>query len=174
MRAGNRIRGQPEGCALIAVIYEAVRFASSTSCRFASIQSCAESPCSESWSRRSAIKYARIRISSSDGSGTAAPRDAFAGTGGLLAGADFFFSGVFFFRDAAGAASRLAFASTIPSVARATGSMPAGSVSFPDSILDFLATYFGLRLSAQFTDDDGCCKRILQTGCVKSETSSTL
>lgn len=154
MPAGNRIRRQPEGHALIAVIYDALPLASSTSWRFASIQSWAESPCRESWSRRSAIKYARIRISSSDGS-VVASRDAFARPGGLLAEAGFFFEAVFFFRGAAGAVFRLGFGSTIPSVARAVGSRPAGSVSFPDSVLDFLATCCSLQLSAQSTDETG-------------------
>lgn len=163
MSAGNRIRRQPEGHALITVTYGTVSLASSTSCRFASIQSWAESPCRESWSRRSAMKYARIRISSSDGS-AATSRGAFARPGGLFAEAGFFFGALFFFRGGAGALFRLGFDSTIPSVARAAGSRPAGSVSFPDSTLDFLATCCSLRLSAQSTDETGVasgfCKRV--------------
>ena len=101
------------------------------------------------------MKYARIRISSSDGSETASSREVFLGVDGLLAGEVFFFSAGFFFRGAAAAVFRLGLDSTIPSVARAAGSRPAGSVSFPDSIFDFLATCCSLQLSAQSTGETG-------------------
>jgi hypothetical protein len=150
MSAGNRTCQRRQGHRSVAVIYESFWRASSTSCRLASIQSCVESPARESWSRRSAIKYARIRISSSDGSWIDAAAGVFFGEAGLLARAVFFESA--FLRLGLGAA---AIASASISVSRAIACNPLLFAGFTVSIFDFLATSCCLRMSAQSTDEAG-------------------
>jgi len=90
-----------------------------------------------------------MRISSSVGpEGPLAEAD-FREAAGFTEEGDFFFGAGFFLAAGEAAAFPFGFPSTIPSVARAVGSRPAGSVCFPDSILVFLATFCYLRLSAK-------------------------
>ena len=91
--------------------------------------------------RRSEIKYARIRISSSDGSWIDADEAVFLGAEDLIARTVFFLGAGFFALDLDPAPPVFASVAVLAAISRAAGSGPWPFACLSVSILDFLGTF---------------------------------